>query len=58
MTTPPTYVTFRAAAVTLTLLVLLLFGLGLSGLGPLDGLGVVARHAVGWLHANTGVTPR
>jgi hypothetical protein len=58
MKTPPTYVAFRLVAVTLTVLVLLVFGLGLGGLGPLEGLGVVAKHAVSWLHANTGVIPR
>jgi hypothetical protein len=58
MRTPPTFVIFRVTAVTITVLVLLLFGMGLGGLGPLDGLGVVTSHALSWLHINTGGTPR
>ena len=34
-------------------LLLLLFGLGLSGRGPLGGLGGVTSHATGWLRTNT-----
>ena len=58
MRTPPTYVIFRVAAATFTVLVLVLFGLGLSGRGPLDGLNVATSHMVNWLHINTGVTIR
>jgi hypothetical protein len=58
MRTPPTYVAFRAAAVVVTVLVLLLFGMGLRGLGPLHSLGSVTRNVVSWLHVNTGVSIR
>jgi hypothetical protein len=56
--TPPTYIAFRATAVAITVLVLLLFGLGLQGLGPLHSLGPVASNVTSWLHANTGVSNR
>jgi len=55
MRIPPTFIVFRAAAATITLLVLLLFGLGLARLGPASGLGAFAEHATGWLRVNTGV---
>lgn len=55
MRTPPTFVIFRVTATTLTVLVLVLFALGLGGRGPLAGLGAVTSHAVNWLHVNTGV---
>jgi hypothetical protein len=58
MRTPPTFVLFRVTAVTITVLVLLLFGTGLGGLGPLDGLSAVTSHALNWLQINTGVTTR
>ncbi len=55
MTTPPTFVVFRASAATITLLALLLFGLGLARLGPASSLGGLAEHATTWLRINTGV---
>ena len=55
MKTPPTFVIFRAAAATITLLVVLLFGLGLARLGPASSLGGLAEHATTWLRVNTGV---
>jgi hypothetical protein len=58
MKTPPTYAAFRVAAVAVTVLVLLLFGLGLRGLGPLHSLGPVASSMVSWLRVNTGVNVR
>ena len=56
--TPPTYVAFRATAVAITLLVLLLFGMGLRGSGPLHSLGPITNTVVSWLHLNTGVSSR
>jgi hypothetical protein len=56
--TPPTYVAFRAAAVAITLLVLLLFVLGLRGSGPLHSLGPITSSVVSWLHGNTRVSVR
>ena len=58
MRTPPTYVAFRAAAGAVTVLVLLLFGMGLRGHGPLHSLGPVTSNVVSWLHVNTGVDIR
>jgi hypothetical protein len=55
MKTPPTFAVFRVAAVTITVLLLLFLGLGLTGRGPLDGLGGVTSHAANWLRVNTGV---
>lgn len=50
MRTPLTFVAFRVAAVTITAVILLLFSLGLGGLGPLHALGGVTSQAVSWLH--------
>ncbi len=58
MTTPPTFVIFRAAAAAITFLALLLFGLGLARLGPASSLGGLAGHATTWLRVNTGVDIR
>ena len=38
MTTPPQVVAFRTVTVAVTLLILLVVGLGLAGLGPAGGL--------------------
>jgi hypothetical protein len=56
--TPRTYVIFRAAAVTMTALILLLLGLGLSGRGPLGSLGPVTSTTVSWLQVNAGLGTR
>lgn len=53
--TPRTYVIFRAAAVTITALILLLLGLGLNGRGPLGSLGPDTSTVVSWLQVNTGL---
>jgi hypothetical protein len=53
MKIPLTFVIFRIAAVTITVLLLLFFGLGLSGRGPLGGLGGITSHSTGWLRTNT-----
>jgi hypothetical protein len=53
--TPPTFVIFRSVAAAITLLVLLLFGLGLARLGPAGSLGGFSGHVTSWLHVNTGV---
>ena len=58
MRTPPTYVICRAAAVTLTVLVLLLLAMGLAGRGPLHSLSGLTNHAAGWLRGNSGVVTR
>jgi hypothetical protein len=58
MKTPSTYIAFRATAVAITLLVLLLFGMGMHGAGPLHSLGPVTKTVVGWLQLNTGVKTR
>jgi hypothetical protein len=58
MRTPPTFVIFRAAAAAITLLALLLFGLGLARLGPASSLGGLTEHATSWLRLNTGVGNR
>lgn len=55
MKTPPTFVIFRGVAVAITLLVLLLFGLGLARLGPANSLGGLTEHATSWLRVDTGV---
>ena len=55
MKTPPTFVVFRAGVAAITLLALLLFGLGLARLGPASSLGGLAEHATTWLRVNTGV---
>jgi hypothetical protein len=49
---------YRASAVTITVLILVLAGLGLSGRGPLGGLHTVTTHTVSWLRLNTGVGTR
>lgn len=56
--TPSTYVAFRATAVAITLLVLLLFGMGVHGSGPLHALGPITNTVVSWLRLNTGVNTR
>jgi hypothetical protein len=56
--TPPTYFAFRAVAVAITVLMLVLFGLGLHGRGPFHGLGPVTSNVTSWLHANTGMDSR
>ena len=58
MRTPPTFVIYRVATATITLLALLAFGIGLGGLGPLDGLNTLTNHAVDWFQANTRVILR
>jgi hypothetical protein len=58
MTTPLTYVIFRALAAAVTLTVLLVVGLGLARMGPLSSLGGLTHHAATWLHINTGVDLR
>jgi hypothetical protein len=58
MKTPPTYAVFRITAVSITVLILLLFGLGLSRRGPFDSLGGLTSHAIYWLHINMGVHAR
>lgn len=58
MSTPPTFVVFRACSVALTVLILMLAVLGLEGHGPLASLHVVTTHTVGWLRLNTGVDNR
>jgi hypothetical protein len=58
MRTPPTFVIFRVSTAAITILVLLLFGLGLGGRGPLYGLGALASHAVNWVRDNTEVVIR
>lgn len=58
MRIPLTFVIFRLIAVTVTVLVLLVAGMGLSGRGPLDALGGVTHHAADWLRINTGVRVR
>jgi hypothetical protein len=55
MRTPPTFAVFRVTAAAITVLVLVLVGISLSGRGPLDGLGTVTSHAEHWLQVNTGV---
>jgi hypothetical protein len=57
MTTPPTFVIYRSVIAGITVLLLLLFALGLSGLGPAAGLHVLTSHAVSWFHAQTEATP-
>jgi hypothetical protein len=58
MRTPPTFVIYRIGTASVTVLVLLLFGLGLGGWGPLHGLSAFSSHAVDWLQARAGVTFR
>jgi hypothetical protein len=58
MKTPPTYAVFRIVALTITVLVLLLFGLGLSSRGPAASLGGLTGHAIHWLHISLGVHTR
>jgi hypothetical protein len=58
MKTPPTFVIFRATAVAITFLALLLFVLGLARLGPASSLGGLTEHATSWLRVNTGVAIR
>jgi len=55
MKTPPTFVIFRAATSAITLLLLLLFGLGLAGHGPLGSLHALTSHAITWLQSSTGL---
>lgn len=50
----PTFILFRVTAAVITVLLLLLAGLGAAGRGPLDGLGTVYSHAVNWLRAIPG----
>jgi hypothetical protein len=56
MTTPPTFVIYRSAIAGVTVLLLLLFALGLGGIGPMDGLHALTSHAVSWFRAQTGMT--
>jgi hypothetical protein len=56
--TPPSYIAFRAAAVAITVLLLLLFGMGLRGRGPLHSLGPVTSNVISWLHTDAGVNIR
>jgi hypothetical protein len=58
MRIPLTFVIFRVTAVIITVLLLLLAGAGLSGRGPLDGLGAVTHHVADWLRINTGMGTR
>jgi hypothetical protein len=58
MRTPPTFAVFRITAAAVTVLLLVLVGMGVSGHGPLDGLGTVTSHATQWLRVNTGVSNR
>ena len=53
--TPLAYpIAFRATAVAVTLLVLLLFGMGLRGTGPLHSLGPITNTVVSLApHLNT-----
>jgi hypothetical protein len=57
-TIPPNYAAFRAVALTRTVLVLLPFGMGVRGLGPLHSLSPVTSNLVSWLHDNTRVSVR
>jgi hypothetical protein len=54
MRIPPSFVIFRVATPTITLLILLLVGMGLSGRGPLSGLGGITSHAASWLRVTMG----
>jgi hypothetical protein len=54
MNTPPTFIIFRITSATITVLALLLVGVGLSGRGPAGGLGALTTHLTGWLRDNTG----
>jgi hypothetical protein len=56
MTIPRTFVIYRAVITAFTVLLILLFALGLGGLGPFDGLHTFATSAVGWLKDQMGVT--
>lgn len=50
MKTPPHFIVYRLAAVTITLLILLTVGLGVAGRGPLGGLGGRTGQAVQLVH--------
>jgi hypothetical protein len=50
MKTPPHFVIYRLAAVTITALVLLAVGLGAAGHGPLGGLGARTCQAEQLIH--------
>jgi hypothetical protein len=56
--TPPTYIAYRVTAVTIMVLVVLLFWMGLRGHGPLHSLGPITSNLVGWVRVNTGVNLR
>jgi|HubBroStandDraft_2_1064218.scaffolds.fasta_scaffold3817287_1 hypothetical protein len=58
MRIPLTFVGFRLVAIIVTVLALLVVGMGLSGRGPLDALGGVTQHVADWLRINTGVRIR
>jgi len=58
VTIPRTFVLFRAAAASATVLLLLLAGFGLAGHGLFHGLGGITSHALSWLRANTGLGTR
>jgi hypothetical protein len=55
MSAPPTFVIYRAAVVSISVLLLLIFGLGLADIGPLHGLHVFTNDAISWFQDNTGV---
>ncbi len=58
MNIPVTFVLFRITAAALSLIIVVAFGLGLSGHGPLDGIHSWTTAAENWLHVNTGVDLR
>jgi len=55
MRIPPTYVVFRSATTAITLVLLVLVGIGLSSRGPFGGLGWLTGHVVVFVHRATGV---
>jgi hypothetical protein len=55
MTVPPTFVIYRTAVVSISVLLIVIFGLGLASLGPLSGLHVFTNDAISWFQDNTGI---
>jgi hypothetical protein len=55
MRIPLTYIVFRSVTLAITLILLVLAGLGLSSHGPFSGLGWLTGHVVLLVHRTTGV---
>jgi hypothetical protein len=55
MRTPPTFVAYRVTTVLAAALILVIFGAGLGGLGPLGELHGLTHQAIDWYRTITGV---